>query len=76
MQEEVPELRGSTHICEVVTAGLDGLDKESAGSGVSVHSANEVLHRRLMRKVNQVTHMVDNQPGQMLRVMEVLTLER
>lgn len=28
-----------------------------------------------MGKVDEITHMVDNQPGQMLRVVEVLTLE-
>lgn len=63
-----------SHCVEVVTARLDGLDEEAAGSGVAVHSADEVLHWRLMGKADEVTHVVDNQPGQMLRVMQVLTL--
>lgn len=64
-----------THSSEVVTAGLDGLDEEAAGSRVAVNCADEILHRRLMGKVDEVTHVVDNQPSQMLRVVQVLTLE-
>lgn len=63
-----------SHSAEVVTAGLDGLDEETTGSWVAVHSADEILHWRLMGQADEVTHMVDYQPGQMLWVMKVLTL--
>lgn len=63
-----------SHISEVATTGLDGLDEEATGSGVAVYSTDEILHWWLMGKINEVTHMVDNQPGQMFGVVEVLTL--
>ena len=62
------------HSREVVTAGLDGLDEEAAGGRVAVHGTDEVLHWGLMGQADQVTDVVHDQPGQMLRVMEVLTL--
>lgn len=68
-------MKSLSHSSEVVTARLDSLYEEATGSRVAVHSADEILHRRLMGKADEVTHMVDNQPGQMFRVMEVLTLE-
>lgn len=37
-----------THIGEIVTAGLDGLDEEATGGGVAVDGTDEVLHRGLM----------------------------
>lgn len=66
----------SSYSSEVVTAGLDGLDEEATGSRVAVDSTYEVLHWRLMGKADEVTNMIDNQPGEMLRVMEILTLQR
>lgn len=39
-----------------------------------MYSTDEILHWWLMGKINEVTHMVDNQPGQMFGVVEVLTL--
>lgn len=37
--------------------------------------ADKILHWRLMREADEVTHMVDNEPCQMLRIMEVLALK-
>lgn len=41
-----------------------------------MHGTDEVLHRRLMGKVDEVTDVVYDQPGQVLRVVQVLTLQR
>lgn len=55
----------SSHRSEVATTGLDGLDEEATGCRVAVYSTDEILHWWLVGKINEVTHMVDNQPGQM-----------
>lgn len=61
---------------KVVTARLNSLNEEAAGSGVAVDCTDEILHRRLMGKINEVTNMIHNQPGQMLGVVQVLTLKK
>lgn len=37
-------------------------------------SANEILNWRLMGEGDEVTHVIDNQPGQVLRVVKILAL--
>lgn len=49
-----------SHSSEVVTAGLDGLNEEATGSRVAVNGADEILNWRLMRKADEVTHVVDD----------------
>lgn len=69
-------MRTYTHRIEVVTAGLNSLNEEAACSRVAVNCTDKILYRRLMGKVNEVTNVVDNQPGQMLRIVQVLTLNK
>ena len=40
-----------------------------------MHGADEVLHRRLVGQADEVADVVHDQPGEVLRVVEVLTLQ-
>lgn len=65
-----------TYSVEVIATRLDGLDEKATGSRVAVHCTDEILHRRLVGETDEILHVVDNQPGEVLRVVQVLTLQR
>lgn len=65
-----------TYSVEVVAARLDSLDEKATGSRVAVHCTDEILHWRLVRETDEILHVVYNQPGEVLRVVQVLTLQR
>lgn len=65
-----------TYGAEVIAARLDGLDEQATGSRVAVHCTDEILHWRLVGETDEILHVVDNQPGEVLRVVQVLTLQR
>jgi hypothetical protein len=55
---------------------MDGLYKETAGGRVAMDGADKILHWGLVGQLDQVCHMVDDQPRQVLSITQVLTLER
>lgn len=70
-------LRGwKSYSVEVIAARLDGLDEKATGSRVAVHCTDEILHWGLVGEADKILHVVDNQPGEVLRVVQVLTLQR
>lgn len=64
-----------TYSVEVIAARLDGLDEKATGSRVAVNCTDEILHWRLMGETDEILHVVDNQPGEVFRVVQVLTLQ-